>query len=160
MPPCIWWDDHERRGEGVVYQRCPMGGPRGDARWLVVRGAGRRELIYAARCIGEECAARLMRETGAAGALLMLALVGGFVLLAITVLLAEVLPRWATVLLVVGYLAMLGFNDQTARALLAIPNGVAWSAVGYVLWSGEAVQQPARGIIRCGSWRAKNSLPF
>jgi hypothetical protein len=101
-----------------------------------------------------------MRETGAAGALLMLALVGGFVLLAITVLLAEVLPRWATVLLVVGYLAMLGFNDQTARALLAIPNGVAWSAVGYVLWSGEAVQQPARGIIRCGSGRAKNSLPF
>jgi hypothetical protein len=92
-----------------------------------------------------------MRETGAVGALPMLALVGSFVLLAIAVLLVEVLPRWAAVLLVVGYLTMLGFNDQNAQALLAIPNGVAWSAVGYVLWSDEAVQQPARGIIWCGS---------
>jgi hypothetical protein len=154
-------------------------------------------------CIGDECAARSMRETGAAGALLMLALllvvvgmaglvirvrragrfgalgktgavvvavgaalpivggliqeivyggdyplmpyfvvpgvlalVVGFVLLGITVLVARVLPRWAAVLLVVGSLAMLGFNDQNAQALLAIPNGIAWVAVGYVLWSG------------------------
>jgi ABC-type lipoprotein release transport system permease subunit len=39
-------------------------------------------------------------------------------------------------LFVVGSLAMLGFNDQNAQALLAIPNGIAWVAVGYVLWSG------------------------
>jgi hypothetical protein len=162
-------------------------------------------------CIGGECAARTMRETGAAGALLMLALllivvgmaglvirarnagrfgalgktgavvaavgvalpltgslvqgvlyggdyplmpyfvipgvlalVTGFVLLGIAVLLARVLPRWAAALLVVGSLAMLGFNDQNAQALLAIPNGIAWIAVGYVLWSGEAPRQPAR----------------
>jgi hypothetical protein len=162
-------------------------------------------------CIGGECAARTMRETGAAGALLMLALllivvgmaglvirarnagrfgalgktgavvaavgvalpligslvqgvlyggdyplmpyfvipgvlalVTGFVLLGIAVLLATVLPRWAAALLVVGSLAMLGFNDQNAQALLAIPNGIAWIAVGYVLWSGEAPRQPAR----------------
>ena len=66
----------------------------------------------------------------------VLALVVGFVLLGITVLVARVLPRWAAVLLVVGSLAMLGFNDQNAQALRAIPNGIAWVAVGYVLWSG------------------------
>jgi hypothetical protein len=56
-----------------------------------------------------------MRETGAVGALPMLALVGGFVFLAIAVLLVEVLPRWAAVLLVVGYLAMLGLTIRTRR---------------------------------------------
>ena len=164
-------------------------------------------------CIGGECATRTMRETGAAGALLMLALllivvgmaglvirarnagrfgalgktgavvaaigvalpligslvqgilyegdyplmpyfvipgvlalVVGFVLVGIAVLRARVLPRWAAALLVVGSLAMLGFNDQNAQALLAIPFGIAWIAVGYVLWSGgdEAARQPAR----------------
>jgi hypothetical protein len=40
-------------------------------------------------------------------------------------------------LLILGTLAMLGFNDQNAQALMAIPNGVAWVAVGYVLWSGS-----------------------
>ena len=58
------------------------------------------------------------------------------VLLGIAVLLARVLPRWKAALLVVGYLGMFGFNDQNAQALLAIPNGIAWVAVGYVLWSG------------------------
>lgn len=74
-------------------------------------------------CIGGECATRTMWETGAAGALLMLAL-----------------------LLVVGSLAMLGFNDQNTQVLLAIPFGIAWMAVGYVLWSGvgEPARQPAR----------------
>jgi len=162
-------------------------------------------------CIGDECAARPMRETGAAGALLVLALllvvvgmaglvirtrnagrlgalgkagavvaavgaalpvigglvqgvvydgdyplmpffvipgvlalVVGFVLLGIAVLLAGVLPRWAAALLVVGSLAMLGFNDQNTQALLAIPNGIAWIAVGYVLWTGESARRPAR----------------
>jgi hypothetical protein len=76
----------------------------------------------------------------------VLALVAGFVLLGIAVLRARVLPRWAAVLLVVGSLAMLGFNDQNARALMAIPFGIAWMAAGYVLWSGkgEAIQRPAR----------------
>jgi hypothetical protein len=162
-------------------------------------------------CIGGECATRTMRETGAAGALLMLALllvvvglaglvirarnagrlgvlgktgavlgavgvalpvigslvqgilydgeyplmpyfvipgvlalVAGFVLLGIAVLLARVLPRWAAALLVVGSMAMLGFNDQNAQALLAIPFGIAWAAVGYVLWLGEAAPERVR----------------
>jgi hypothetical protein len=164
-------------------------------------------------CIGEECAARPMRETGVAGGLLtlalllvvvgaaglvirarnagrlgrmgktgivlgavgaalpvvgglvqgilfdgdyplmplfaipgVLALVVGFVLLGLAVLRAGVLPRWTAVLLIVGTLAMLGFNDQNAQALMAIPNGIAWVAVGYMLWSGkgEPVRRPAR----------------
>jgi hypothetical protein len=164
-------------------------------------------------CIGDECASRPMRETGATGALLMLALllvvigaaglvirardagrfgklgksgiilgavgaalpvigslvqgvlyggnyplmpyfaipgvlalVVGFVLLGIAVLRARVLPPWAGVLLIVGTLAMLGFNDQNAQALMAIPFGIAWMAVGYVLWSGrdEEARQFAR----------------
>ncbi len=65
----------------------------------------------------------------------VLALVVGFVLLGIAILAAGVLPRWGALLLIVGALAMLGFNEQTALALLAVPLGVAWSAVGYVLWS-------------------------
>ena len=65
----------------------------------------------------------------------VLALIVGFVLLGIAILRAGVLPRWAALSLVVGALAMLGFNEQTALALMAIPLGVAWVAVGYALWS-------------------------
>ena len=76
----------------------------------------------------------------------LVALVIGFVLLGISVLRAGVLPRWAALLLIAGTLAMLGFNDQNALALLAIPNGIGWVAVGYVLWSGrgEGAREPAR----------------
>jgi uncharacterized membrane protein YqjE len=65
----------------------------------------------------------------------LLALIVGFVLLSVAVLRAGVLPRWAAILLVVGSLAMLGFNDQNWQALMAVPNGLAWMAVGYVLWA-------------------------
>ncbi len=65
----------------------------------------------------------------------VLALIVGFVLLGIAVLRAGMLPRWVAVLFIVGALAMLGFNEQTWRTLMAIPFGVAWVAVGYVLWS-------------------------
>ncbi len=76
----------------------------------------------------------------------LLALVVGFLVLGIAILRARVLPRWAAGLLIVGALAMLGANEQTARVLLMIPFGVAWVAVGYVLWSGrgEPVRQPQR----------------
>ncbi len=75
-----------------------------------------------------------------------LALVVGLLLLGIAILRAGVLPRWVAVLFIVGSLAMLGVNEQTAQVLLAIPLGVAWVVVGYVLWSGRgtAAQQPSR----------------
>jgi hypothetical protein len=66
-----------------------------------------------------------------------LVLVVGFLLLVITILRARVLPFWVTVLLVVGTLAMLVANDQNAQVFLAIPFGIAWVAVGYVLWWGK-----------------------
>jgi hypothetical protein len=66
----------------------------------------------------------------------VLAVIVGFVLLGIAILRAGVLPRWAALLFIVGALAMLGFNEQTWRTLMALPLGVAWVAVGYVLWSG------------------------
>ncbi len=48
------------------------------------------------------------------------------------------LPRWVAVLLVIGSLAMLGFNDQNAEVLMAIPFGISWIAVGYALWSDRS----------------------
>src|SRR5918999_705461 len=66
-----------------------------------------------------------------------LVLLVGFLLLGITILRARVLPLWVTVLLVVGTLALLVFNDQNAQVFLAIPFGIAWVAVGYVLWWGK-----------------------
>jgi hypothetical protein len=44
-----------------------------------------------------------------------------------------------TRLLVVGTLAMLVANDQNAQVFLAIPFGIAWVAVGYVLWCGKGM---------------------
>ena len=67
----------------------------------------------------------------------LLAVIVGFVLLAVAVLRGGVLPRWAAVLLVVGALAMLGFNDQNWQALMALPFGIGWRAVGYALGSGR-----------------------
>lgn len=67
----------------------------------------------------------------------LLAMVVGLVLLGVAILRSRVLPRWAAALLIIGALAMLASNEQTARVLLVIPLGVAWVAVGYVLWSRE-----------------------
>jgi hypothetical protein len=67
----------------------------------------------------------------------LLALVIGLVLLGVAILRSGVLPRWAAALLIVGALAILGSNEQTSRVLLMLPLGVAWVAVGYVLWSGR-----------------------
>jgi hypothetical protein len=67
----------------------------------------------------------------------VLAVIAGFLLLGIAILRAGVLPRWAALLLVVRALAMLGFNEQTWRTLMAVPLGVACVAVGHALWSGD-----------------------
>ena len=76
----------------------------------------------------------------------LLAVIAGFLLLSVAALRSGTLPRWASVPLVIGALAMLGFNDQNWQALMAIPFGVGWMAVGYALWSGggSAARQRAR----------------
>ena len=66
-----------------------------------------------------------------------LVLIVGFLLLGIAILRARVLPLWVAVLFVVGTLALLWANNQNAQVFLAIPFGIAWVAVGYVLWSGK-----------------------
>ena len=63
----------------------------------------------------------------------MLGLIAGVLLLSASLLRAGTLPRWAGALLVAGGLALLGFNDQNTQALLAVPFGAAWVAIGYVL---------------------------
>ena len=75
-----------------------------------------------------------------------LALVIGLALVGIAALRMEVLPRWAAVLLVIGSMGMLVVNNQNAQALMAIPFGIGWVAVGYELWSGRAamLQHPSR----------------
>jgi hypothetical protein len=77
------------------------------------------------------------------------ALIIGFVLLAVTVLRSGVLPRWAAVSLLVGAVAMAGFNEQTTAAWLAIPSGLAWIAVGCALWIKEPYPA-ATGTARLG----------
>ena len=66
-----------------------------------------------------------------------LTVVIGLLLSGIAILRAQVLPRWAGVLLIIGALALLGTNDQDARVLMSVPFGIAWLGVGYVLWSGR-----------------------
>jgi hypothetical protein len=61
----------------------------------------------------------------------------GFLLLGITILRARVLPLWVAVLFVVGTLLMVAVNDQNAQVFMAIPFGIAWVVVGYVLCSGK-----------------------
>ncbi len=73
-----------------------------------------------------------------------LALVVGFVLLGVAILRSGVLPRWAAALLIIGTLTMLGMNEQNTQVLLAIPFGVAWAVIGYVLWSGSGERQAPR----------------
>lgn len=77
----------------------------------------------------------------------LLAMVIGLMLLGVAILRSRVLPRWAAALLIIGALAMLASNEQTSRVLLVIPLGVAWVAVGYVLWSGRRVSaEPAARV--------------
>ncbi len=64
-----------------------------------------------------------------------LALVIGCVLLGVAILRSGVLPRWVAALLIIGTLAMLGMNEQNTLVLMAIPFGVAWAVIGYILWS-------------------------
>ena len=69
-----------------------------------------------------------------------LALVIGCLLLGMAILRSGVLPRWVAALVIIGALVLLGMNEQNTQVLLAIPFGVAWVAVGYVLRKGD---QPA-----------------
>lgn len=57
---------------------------------------------------------------------------------------ARTLPRWGTAVLMVGSAAFLVFNTETSAAWFALPYGIAWVSVGYLLWYGTAAEQPPR----------------
>ena len=73
-----------------------------------------------------------------------LALVAGFVLLGVTIMRSGVLPRWVAALLIIATLVMLGMNEQNTWVLMAIPFGVTWAVIGYVLWSGRGERRATR----------------
>jgi hypothetical protein len=76
------------------------------------------------------------------GALGLLAVLVGSVLLGIWALRAGRLAPAPAVLLIATALAfMVGFNTEDARALMAVPSGAAWAWVGYVLWSGTGARR-------------------
>jgi hypothetical protein len=60
----------------------------------------------------------------------MAAVAAGFLLAGIALVRAREVPGWCGVLLVLGSVAALGANEQTAAVLLLLPVGVAWMAVG------------------------------
>ena len=66
----------------------------------------------------------------------------GTLLLGIATMRARVLPRWCGVALIVGLVAMFIGADSGGMVVF----GLAWVAVGYVLWSGRGApaEQPAR----------------
>lgn len=71
----------------------------------------------------------------------------GSLLVGVATLLANALPRWGAVLLIVGSVVLFFFNTETAQAWLALPYGVAWASVGYLLFSergAASAGQPAR----------------
>ncbi len=74
------------------------------------------------------------------------ALMVGSLLVGAAALVTSALPRWGAIVLMVGSLAFFLFNTETAQAWFALPYGVAWIAVGYLLWAGggEAAQRPTR----------------
>ena len=60
----------------------------------------------------------------------MAAVAAGFLLVGFALVRAREVPGWCGALLVLGSVAALGSNEQTAAVLLLLPVGVAWMAVG------------------------------
>lgn len=65
----------------------------------------------------------------------------GLVLLVTSMFLANVIPRGATILLVIGTLALAVFNFGDQRIWIGVLFGAAWIWVGYALWSGSGAPQ-------------------
>jgi hypothetical protein len=70
------------------------------------------------------------------------------------------LPRWGPIALLVGSVVFFLFNTETAAAWFALPYGVAWAAMGYLLWSGGAAvaEQPSRTRVNRARSRAGAAL--
>ncbi len=82
---------------------------------------------------------------GAAGGL---AFMLGSLLVGVAALVANALPRWGAIALIVGSAAFLLFNTETALAWFALPYGVAWVVVGYLLWSRSSAPTEQTSRVR------------
>ncbi len=69
-----------------------------------------------------------------AGRLIFLA---GLVLFVVDMFVANMMPRGATLLLVIGTLALALFNFGDERIWIGVLFGAAWIWLGYTLWSGR-----------------------
>jgi len=65
------------------------------------------------------------------------ALMIGSLVVGAAALATNALPRWGAIALIAGSVLFFLFNTETAAAWFALPYGVAWIAVGYLLWFGE-----------------------
>ena len=70
----------------------------------------------------------------------------GSLVVGLAALVTNALPRWGSIALMVGSVVFFLFNTETAAAWFALPYGVAWTAVGYLLWTSErtADARPSR----------------
>lgn len=68
----------------------------------------------------------------------------GTILFGIATLRTRVLPRSPGVLLIVGALMLFLTDPENQRAFLALPFGIAWAWLGYVLWTGSREREAAR----------------
>lgn len=68
----------------------------------------------------------------------MAAVAAGFLLAGVALVRAREVPGWCGVLLVLGSVAALGSNEQTAAVLLLLPVGLAWMAVGCAVLARSA----------------------
>lgn len=73
------------------------------------------------------------------GVLAMLALAGAL-------LHAHLLPSWIPAGLLVGAGLLPAANEQTAAVLFAVPLGLAWTALGFALWSRSHSRAAARAV--------------
>ena len=74
-----------------------------------------------------------------------LVVIAGVGILVLAMLLAKVIPRTVVVALIVGLVLMILVNSEDRRAFLAVPFGLSWVWLGYVLW-GRA--RGESGVIR------------
>ncbi len=72
------------------------------------------------------------------------ALTIGTILFGIATLRARILPLSAGVLLILGALMLFLTDPENRRAFLALPFGIAWAWLGYLLWVGSRERQGAR----------------
>ncbi len=72
------------------------------------------------------------------------ALTIGTIVFGVAVLRTRILPLSSGVLLILSALMLFLTDPENRRAFLALPFGIAWAWLGYVLWAGSQQRQGAR----------------